>query len=78
MLNNAIDRNRNAIKVFDAYNGDIISLAWEITTIGGDQEGECDNTGSAVWVERKNIFAILKFLPTLLKHHFRAILVMKV
>ena len=72
VLNNAIDRNRNAIKVFDAYNGDIISLAWEITTIGGDQEGECDNTGSVVWAEKKkNIFAVLKFLPTLLKHHFR-------
>lgn len=75
-LSTCIDKNKKGIELYDAFNGDVIALAWEVASYGDERkEGEidmCDEGDSVAWrTYKKEVFDILEAAPDILKHVFR-------
>ena len=75
-LSTCIDKNKKGIELYDAFNGDVIALAWEVASYGDERkEGEmdlCDAGDSEAWrLYKKEVFDILEAAPDILKHVFR-------
>ena len=71
-LSTCIDKNKKGIELYDAFNGDVIALAWEVASYGDERkEGEmdlCDAGDSEAWrLYKKEVFDILEAAPDILK-----------
>ena len=72
-LSNCIQKNREGMRLFEAYCGDIIGLAWQVRTYSEKIHhviNKSDNSEESQKLQ-DNIFTILKNLPYVIKHIFR-------
>ena len=72
-LSNCIQKNREGMRLFEAYCGDIIGLAWQVRTYSEKihhKIDKTDNSEESIELQGK-IFTILKNLPYVIKHIFR-------
>ena len=75
-LSTCIDKNKRGIELYDAFCGDVIALAWEISSYGDERKkGErdmCDEGDDEKWLTfKREVFDILESAPDTLKHVFR-------